>query len=117
MYCLVLILSYPLPSYQLHVRYYSSKYSYPTLSLGPRFEFETVSATEKYAGNRPLMFNFIGSLGTGEFRKDDRLALQAVIETTDWKVQICVCMCVERFSLRGGTEMTHNLRSINLLIM
>lgn len=43
-------------------RYYSSKYPYPGLPLGPRFEFAWVPYSERLAGSRHYMFNFMGSI-------------------------------------------------------
>ena len=64
--------------------FYSSKYDYPSISLGARFEFKPVPDTVRDAGNRPLMFNFMGSVETD--KEPDRVRLKHVIESHEWSV-------------------------------
>ena len=70
--------------------YYSSKYAYPAISLGARFEFERVPAHQRDAGNRQFMFNFMGSIKVGQER--DREHLRDVVNSHNWTVPIHVKM-------------------------
>ena len=72
-------------------RYFSSIYQYPTISLGPRFEFESVSVDERRRGNRHYLFSFEGSTGEGSYLKADRLALADVVQNHNWKVRRARC--------------------------
>lgn len=62
--------------------FYSSKYNYPAFALGSRFEFEPVPEILSKASNRPIMFNFMGSVLNDT--EPDRVHLQEVLRNNHW---------------------------------
>jgi hypothetical protein len=62
--------------------FYSSKYNYPAFALGSRFEFEPVPEILSKASNRPIMFNFMGSVMPD--KEPDRVHLQEVLRNNTW---------------------------------
>lgn len=64
--------------------FYSSKYDYPAVALGARFEFLRVAPADRDKGNRRYLFNFMGSVKVGQER--DREHLVQVYESHDWNV-------------------------------
>eukprot|EP00750_Incisomonas_marina_P029998 INCI7251.3.p1 GENE.INCI7251.3~~INCI7251.3.p1 ORF type:complete len:598 (-),score=126.06 INCI7251.3:591-2384(-) len=70
--------------------FYSSKYDYPAVVLGARFEFVPVSEKERDAGNRHYLFNFMGSIKVGQER--DREHLRDVLNSHNWTMPTHVRM-------------------------
>lgn len=62
--------------------YYSDKYSYPGISLGARLEFEPVDNKDRDKGNRPNLFNFLGSIKEGQ--ELDRAQLRDVLNNNSF---------------------------------
>ena len=62
--------------------FYSSKYDYPSVALGARFEFLPVTPAARDAGNRKYLFNFMGSIKVGQ--EQDREHLRDIIESHNW---------------------------------
>lgn len=63
--------------------FYSSKFNYPAVALGARYEFLPVSDAERDAGNRKYIFNFMGSIKVG--KELDREHLRDVINANHWE--------------------------------
>ena len=62
--------------------FYSSKYDYPSIALGARYEFLPVPESDRDAGNRKYLFNFMGSIKVGV--ELDREHLREVIRNHNW---------------------------------
>jgi hypothetical protein len=61
--------------------FYSSKYSYPTIPLGPRADFVFVSKAERDGSKRKFIFNFMGNIEASEDRADLKKALS---QKSEW---------------------------------
>jgi hypothetical protein len=77
-------LDWPQQRHVIMRQYYSSKYPYPGLALGPRYEFEWVPFPERLRGRRHYAFNFLGSINR---LKPDRMQMRKVVEGHDWKAR------------------------------
>ena len=62
-------------------RYYSSKYPYPGVPLGPRHSFTWIPVKDRTVGNRPVMLTFSGTVA-----QPDELAMQSAVLDRQWSV-------------------------------
>jgi hypothetical protein len=97
-------LDWPQRSHVIMRQYYSSKYPYPGLALGPRFEFVWVPFSDRLRGRRHYAFNFLGSINR---LKPDRLEMQKVVESHDWEAS---GVRVKWFVFQDSLNVTGNAR-------
>jgi hypothetical protein len=85
-------------------QYGSSKYpGTPSIALGPRVGFDAVPDSARLAGQRPLMFNFMGSIRV-DGMEPDRADLQRVLDATTWTVPTSLRVVKELVRSPGAEE-------------
>ena len=65
-------------------QYSSTKYPYPGLPLGPRYEFGWIATRDKRGGNRKYMFNFDGRIDPQD---EGRVDMKMAVSNYAWTVQ------------------------------